>query len=271
MLTRTQLFIIGLVIFAGFITLFLFESMPSPYHQAKPKELQIVGNGLWPSPVKTNGHPAKESFYNVPIELTDTKFPNILNYLENAEEITLSSDENAGCFDNDKLLESIKGTGETCKSWAPKVRDIYYKKAKGEVVPASKLDNYFPTGEGKEYSFAEICPVTANQDLPIKCLYKKASQFNELGTKVASVIDNVQAKNAVLMDNLDDAVSYHMVDNNRLYNAQHVREFLLHEKKQNMNRNIRNTTADYLDDLAIYSNLIRNKDKAALNTSTSSS
>ena len=236
-ITRKQGIILAGVLILAFIILFMMENYYSS--PAKPRPT--------------------ESFYSLPVELSYTKFPNIVNYLENAEEISLEKDEQAGCFDNDRLLENIKGDGQTCKSWAPKVKNIYFKKEKGVPVPVGKLDDYFPSSEGREYSFAELCPVTTNQDLPLNCLYKKSAKFNELSSRVAGVIDKTQAKNSVMLDSLDDAISYHIVDNNRLYNMPHVRDFLVYERGQNMNRGLRNSNEDYLDDLSIYAKKVKGR------------
>lgn len=235
-LSRRQISVIGALLILGFILLFLMES----YFQQQGSKPESFSASL-------------------PAELTYSKFPNILSYLENVEEATLEKDDQAGCFDNDRLLESIKGPGQTCKSWAPKVKDIYYKKEPGKLVPKNMEDDYFPSGEGREYNFAELCPVTTNQDLPLNCLYKKSSKFNELSSKVAGIIDKTQTASGVMLDNLDDSISYHIVDTNRLYNTQHVRDFLLYERQQNMNRGIRNSSEDYIDDLGLYAAKFKNK------------
>lgn len=233
MFTRRELFYTGVVIFVLFIVLFAME-----YYAEIPSVR------------------AKDKFYNVPYGLEAKQYKNIVDYLENGEELNFNTDAEIGCFDNDLLLEKIKGTGNTCIKWAPKVLDIYYKKQAGITMPQNMSDSSFVTDDGKSYSFAELCPVTSNQDRPLRCLYKNASQYTDLSTRVGNVIDNLQTSNNVLLDNIDDTLAFHTVDENRLYNSQAITDYLAYERKMDMNKNIRNNIGDNLDDLALYSSRI---------------
>lgn len=198
----------------------------------------------------------RDKFYNVPYGLEGQKYKNIIDYLENAEELNFNTDTEIGCFDNDALIEKIKGAGNTCIKWAPNVLDIYYKKVPGEPVQTNMTNSTFVTDDGKSYSFAELCPVTSNQDRPLRCLYKNATQYADLSTRVGNVIDNLQTNNNILLNNIDNTVTFHTVDENRLYNSQHVRDYLAYERKMNMNKNLRGNIMDNVDDLVLYSNLI---------------
>lgn len=230
MFTRRELFYTGVILFVLFIVLFAME-----YYAEIP---------------------TRDKFYNVPYGLEAKQYKNIVDYLENAEELNFNTNGEIGCFDNDLLLEKIKGTGNTCIKWAPKVLDIYYKKQAGITMPQNMVDSSFVTDDGKSYSFAELCPVTSNQDRPLRCLYKNASQYSELSTRVGSVIDNLQTSNNILLNNIDDTIAFHTVDENRLYNSQAIKDYLGYERKMNMNKNIRNNIGDNLDDLALYSSRI---------------
>jgi hypothetical protein len=114
----------------------------------------------------------------------------------------------------------------------------------------------FVTDEGKVYSFAELCPVTTNQDRPLRCLYKNASKYTDLSARVGNVIDNLQNTNNVLLDNIDDSITFHTIDENRLYNSQAVSNYLAYESKMNMNKNVRQNIEDNIDDLAQYASII---------------
>lgn len=240
MFTRRELFYVGVVIFILFIALFAME-----YYA----EVPILNS----NPSQAIASVIRDKFYNVPYGLEGKRYKNIVDYLEHAEELNFNTDAEIGCFDNDLLLEKIKGTGNTCIKWAPKVLDIYYKKQAGENVDSTKSDSTFVTDEGKLYSFAELCPVTSNQDRPLRCLYKNASQYTDLGIRVGNVIDNLQTSNNVLLDNIDDSIAFHTIDENRLYNSQAIKDYLGYERKMNMNKNLRNNIEDNLDDLALYS------------------
>lgn len=243
MFTRRELFYVGVVIFILFIALFAME-----YYA----EVPILNS----NPSQTIASVIRDKFYNVPYGIEGKRYKNIVDYLEHAEELNFNTDAEIGCFDNDLLLEKIKGTGNTCIKWAPNVLDIYYKKEAGKVIDIAQEQSTFVTDEGKSYSFAELCPVTSNQDRPLRCLYKNASQYTDLGTRVGNVIDNLQTSNNVLLDNIDDSIAFHTIDENRLYNSQAIKDYLGYERKMNMNKNLRNNIEDNMDDLALYSSRI---------------
>jgi len=238
MFTRRELFYIGVILCILFIVLFAME------YYAEVPTLHI------------NQTVVRDKFYNVPYGLEGKQYKNIVDYLENAEELNFNTDSEIGCFDNDLLLEKIKGTGNTCIKWAPRVLDIYYKKKAGERQTAGRIDSTFVTDDGKSYSFAELCPVTSNQDRPLRCLYKNASQYTDLSTRVGNVIDNLQTSNNTILDNIDDTIAFHTIDQNRLYNSQAITDYLAYERSMNMNKNLRNNIGDNLDDLALYSSRI---------------
>ncbi len=240
MITRRNLFYVGVILCVLFIALFAME------YYAEIPTLHITQT-------KETKTQYRDKFYNVPYGLESKQYKNIIDYLENAEELNFNTDAEIGCFDNDLLLEKIKGTGNTCIKWAPRVFDIYYKKKAGDPQTNDKLNSTFVTNEGKSYSFAELCPVTSNQDRPLRCLYKNASQYTDLSTRVGNVIDNLQTTNNIMLDNIDSSIAFHSVDENRLYNSQAVTDYSAYERKMNMNKNLRNNIGDNLDDLSLYS------------------
>lgn len=241
MFSRRELFYIGVTLCILFIALFAIE-----YYA----EVPVLT--LNKSHAQINSTP-QDNFYNVPYGLEAKRYKNIVDYLENAEELNFNTDAEIGCFDNDLLLERIKGTGNTCIKWAPKVADIYYKKGMNNPSSTGMDDSSFVTDDGKSYSFADLCPVTTNQDKPLRCLYKNASQYTDLSTRVGNVIDNLQTSNNVLLDNIDSSLAFHRVDETRLYNSQTIKDYLDYERKMNMNKNLRNNIGDNLDDLSLYS------------------
>lgn len=207
-------------------------------------------------PTLKESNKTTDKFFNIPYGLEGKKYNNIVDYLENAEELNFNTDAEIGCFDNDLLLEKIKGTGNTCIKWAPNVIDIHYKRSLGQPLPTNMSNSSFVTDEGKVYSFAELCPVTTNQDKPLRCLYKNASQYTDLSSRVGNVIDNLQNTNNVLLDNIDDSITFHTIDENRLYNSQAVKNYLAYETKMGLNKNVRQNIEDNIDDLAQYASIL---------------
>ena len=179
-----------------------------------------------------------ESYFDVPIEEEGTIFKGLPDYLVKIEEGQLYNEADLGCYDNDDIISEIKGTGQTCKTWAPKVTDIYYKRAPDATVPTTVddgLNNYFVAGNGQEYSFSEICPETTNQDRPVACVYKKGDKFAKLSDRLGNIIDIVQERQNNRLSNLDSSIRIHSVDSNRLYTKPFVADFLKYENTLGMN------------------------------------
>jgi hypothetical protein len=172
-----------------------------------------------------------ETYYDVPIEEEGTIFNGLADYLEKIEEGKLYKESDLGCYDNDNIISEIKGEGQTCKTWAANVTDIYYKRKPNESIPTTESgkNNYFVSGDGTEYSFAEICPETSNQDRAISCLYKKGEKFNKLGMHLANVIQEVQDRQNNRIGNIDSSIKIHTGDSNRLHNKPYVTDFLRYE------------------------------------------
>ncbi len=173
-----------------------------------------------------------EPYYDVPIEDEGTLFKGLADYLEKIEEGKLYNETDLGCYDNDNIIAEIKGEGQTCKTWAAKVTDIYYKRKPNEPIPTTTqgLNNYFVSGTGTEYSFAEICPETSNQDRAISCMYKKGEKFNKLDLRLANVIQEVQDRQNKRINNIDSNIKIHSTDTNRLFNKPYVTDFLRYER-----------------------------------------
>lgn len=186
-------------------------------------------------------------------EIESGKYNSIMDYLEQVEDPKLYI-HTLGCYDNDQMIEDIKGKGETCKTYGQKVINIYNKKKpkKGE----SNTD-YFLTTDGKVYSFAEICPVTSNQSRPLKCLYDEANKFNEMSIKVGNIIEDIQDKHEHNLNNIDTDMGYHIVDNNRLYNKEHIKDFIGYENYLGMNKDIYRNINDKINDLSLYSQKVK--------------
>jgi hypothetical protein len=197
----------------------------------------------------------KETYNNVDISsITNSKYSGILDYLEQVEDPKLYSNT-LGCYDNDQMIEDIKGTGETCKSFAPKVINIYNKEKANNTN--AENEDYFLADDGKVYSFAEICPVTSNQSRPIKCLYDEANKFQEFSIKLGNIIDDTQDTHDNKLHHIDSNLSYHIVDNNRLYNKEHVKDFIGYENYLGMDKDIYRNINDKINDLDLYSKKVK--------------
>ena len=185
-------------------------------------------------------------------------FPDIIDYIEKVEEPQFYNRSRViGCYDNNDIIERAH-SGETCKTWYPKVTNIFFKPETPADVPtatnnAKNLNNYFNV-EGQPYSFAELCPETTNQKDPIACLHDRAQAFDLMSTKIANINDSIQNKQDKTISNLSDDVSYHVIDGNRVYNQSHVRDFIGYERSLGLGSAIMGGNAnDQLDDLGLYS------------------
>lgn len=184
------------------------------------------------------------------------QFPDIIDYIERVEEPQFYNRSSIiGCYDNNEIIDRAH-PGNTCKSWFPKVSNIFFKPKTPAEIPltpdAPNANNYFNV-EGQSYSFAELCPETTSQKDPIACLYDRASAFDLMSTKIASINKSVQEKQDQKITNLASDASYHIIDANRTYNLPPVRDFLGYERSLGLGTNIHGgTPGDQLDDLALY-------------------
>ena len=192
----------------------------------------------------------QDSLFHEDADIKD-HYNSIVHFLEDYEEPLLNKKSLNGCYDNDALLEQITEKGNTCKTYAREVNDIF-KKSNELDDPHNLVDNY-----GNQYSFAEICPVTSNITRPIECLYNKNKNINELGLRTANVIDIVQNLHENKLDKLNSNLNYHALDNDRLYNKENTDKFLQHEIKNNMNQNVRKDILDIIDDVLNYSKNVK--------------
>jgi hypothetical protein len=184
------------------------------------------------------------------------QFPNIIDYIERVEEPQFYNRSSIiGCYDNNDIIARAH-PGNTCKSWFPKVSNIFFKPKTPADIPltpdAPNANNYFNV-DGQPYSFAELCPETTAQKDPIACLYDRASAFDLMSTKIASINKTVQEKQDQKITNLAADASYHIIDANRTYNLPPIRDFLGYERNLGLGTNIHGgTPGDQLDDLALY-------------------
>lgn len=211
-LTRSRLWLIALLIAAGFIALFTLEAFNNRYIQD-----------------------SRESF-NVPVELEQQVYPNINNYLTEVEDkYVYDAAMQRGCYDNDRLMEQIRGAGKTCKSVAPTITDPNYKPTAPTLDDVrGRNPNYFVSSDGEIMSYVEICPTTAKQEHPIRCLHEKAKKLDTMGKRVANLIDHVQRDQDQRLGNLDSTAGQHVVDNQRLFNKTQTRDFLRYERALNI-------------------------------------
>jgi len=187
-----------------------------------------------------NRNRLKESYSELRFDL-DTEYKDIFDYLENSEYTERkfkTNDTNIGCYDMDGLVEDIKGIGNTCNTLAREVDDINAKQ--------------YTHTNGKQYSFAEICPVTSGQSRPIMCLYNKGNHIRTLNNQLSNIIDNVDKNHDLRLNRIDSAASYHIVDNNRLFNFPHIKTFNKYEQSRDMGIERRFNTEDQIDDLTLY-------------------
>lgn len=222
-LTRPRLWLLAILIALGFIALFTIEAINMRYLNSKQYN--------------------KEKF-NVPTELEKTVYPNINMYLSEVEDKYVYDEAmKRGCYDNDRLMEQIRGVGKTCKSVAQTITDTQYKPKSPTLDDIQgKNPNYFINSDGEIMSYSEICPTTAQQEHPIRCLYKKVKKLDDMGKRVANLIDHVQRDQDMRLDNLDSTASQHVTDNERLYNKKQTSDFLKYERALNIPA--QSTTAD---------------------------
>lgn len=218
-LTRGRLWLIAALIAVGFIALFTIEALNNRYLRSDSS-----GNN--------NRNLNNRENFNVPVELEQQVYPNINTYLTEVEDkYVYDAAMKQGCYDNDRLMEQIRGPGKTCKSVGPSITDANYKPTAPTLDDVrGQNPNYFVTGDGEVVSYAEICPTTSKQEHPIRCLHEKAKKLDTMGKRVANVIDHVQRDQDRRLGNLDSTASQHIVDNQRLFNQSHTSDFLKYER-----------------------------------------
>jgi len=199
----------------------------------------------------------KEGFDVLDVKDEVKQFPDIIDYIEKVEEPQFyNRSNNIGCYDNNDLIGRTHA-GETCKSWFPKVTDIFFKPRTPAETPSKtqntqNLNNYFNV-DGMPYSFAELCPETTGQKDPIVCLHNRANDFELMSTKLANINDSIQTKQDQKISNLSNDASYHIIDGNRIYNQSQVLDFLGYERSLGLGSAIHGgTPGDQLDDLGLY-------------------
>ena len=227
---------LGIITIILLIVLFIFEIQAYYFPDGRIQN-QDIYNKLF----NRNANKSKEDkFINI---YQDTEFENIFEYLKQEdagyEDKFPNNDDTLGCYDNDILMEDIKGDGQTCKAVAPTVFNIFEK----------NLNH----SNGTSYSFADICPVTSGQERPIMCLYKKGSHINNINKKMANLIDQIQLDQGMLLNNLENSMTTHIVDPNRLFNQSQIKEYNRYENNLNMGLERRFTNEDQLDDLVLFS------------------
>lgn len=189
------------------------------------------------------------------------EFPDIIAYIEKVEEPQFYNRSRIiGCYDNNDIIARAH-PGHTCKSWFPIVSNIFFKPKSLNEIPrtadAHNVNNYFNV-EGKDYSFAELCPETTAQKDPIACLYDRTTAFDLMSTKIASINKAVQEKQDQKITNLASDASYHVIDAGRLYNLPQTRDFTAYERSNGLGTNIHGgTPGDQLDDLELYAKKMR--------------
>jgi hypothetical protein len=199
---------------------------------------------------------AREDFDVIDTKDEVKQFPDIIDYIEKVEEPQFYNKSRViGCYDNNDIIGRAR-SGETCKSWYKNVTDIFFKPQNPAQVPvdssSANYNNYFNV-EGQAYSFAELCPETTGQKDPIACLYDRAQGYNLMSTKIANINDSIQSNLDKKISNMSDDASYHTIDGNRIYNKQHVQDFVGYEKSLGLGSAIHGgTPGDQLDDLVLY-------------------
>lgn len=189
------------------------------------------------------------------------EFPDIIDYIEKVEEPQFYNRSRIiGCYDNNDIIARAH-PGHTCKSWFPNVSNIFFKPKSLNEIPrtpdAPNMNNYFNV-EGKDYSFAELCPETTAQKDPIACLYDRTTAFDLMSAKIASINKSVQEKQDKKITNLASDASYHVIDASRLYNLPQTRDFTAYERSNGLGTMIHGgTPGDQLDDFELYARKMR--------------
>lgn len=232
------------------ILLFMFElkSYYFPFGNVDNNSLfyKLYGNSSYNVNSSNNiNSKLKENYNELNLEY-DKEFSDIFNYLEESEytEKRFKTD-NIGCYDNNNKVEEILGVGNTCKTLVNPTSEN-----------TSELDIHkknITDINGKQYSISDLCPETTGQSRPILCLYNKGNYINKLNNKLGNMIDYIQNNHENRLDKLDNLSSYHIIDNNRLYNIPHIKKFNQYEQNRNMGIPKRFNNEDYIDDFLLFS------------------
>lgn len=125
------------------------------------------------------------------------------------------------CFDNDKLISKIKGKGETCSSVYPDVKNIFYKSTNKLDDP----DSFYDIENDKQYSFAEICPITSKQSNGLLCLRDQNNYINDKMFRINNVIFDTELNMNNNLDNLTSKLKNYRTDKYRLFNSELIQEY----------------------------------------------
>jgi hypothetical protein len=245
---------LGLAVFIVLAVLVLLETYSYYFAEsgsAKTEDLRRA----------SNRHLGQESNSREGFDVIEPKdevsqYPDIIDYIEKVEEPQFYNRSSViGCYDNNDIIAKTH-PGHTCKSWFPKVSNIFFKPKTPADIPitvdAPNANNYFNV-EGQAYSFAELCPETTVQKDPLACLQDQSAAFELMSTKIANINKAVQEKQDQKLTNLASDASYHIIDANRIYNQSQVRDFIGYERSLGLGKNIYGgTPADLLDDLELY-------------------
>lgn len=161
-----------------------------------------------------------------------TLYNNILDYLTVEVDNKVLSD--VKCYNNDKLLSKIRNDPTiNCEKEYENVSDIYYKTNKDEYLKEINnqpdeqnfVNKYYNIEEDKSYSFAELCPVTANELNSTLCLRKKNNDLNNILYRLDNIVleTNLHLNDDVNKMNTD--LQNYQYNNYRLFNTDEIKNY----------------------------------------------
>jgi hypothetical protein len=131
------------------------------------------------------------------------------------------------CFDNDKLLGDIKGDKTiSCASYYEKVGDIYYKHTEKPTGKEKNIDNiFYDIKTEKNYSFAEICPITTGQLNSTLCLRKHNNDISDTIYRLDNIISDTELKLQDDLSDVKDELTTYRNDKYRIFNSTDVQNY----------------------------------------------
>ena len=145
-----------------------------------------------------------------------TLYDDINDYLKlNIDDKVL---RNSFCFDNDVLLRKLKNNPSiNCSTELKTVNNIHLK-------------NLYDNKENRNYSFAEVCPVTTKQLNSTLCLRKHNNDISDTMFRLNNIITDSEIKLKNSLNDIDDELNTYRNDKYRLFNSYIIQDYYNNNK-----------------------------------------
>lgn len=149
----------------------------------------------------------------------------ILDYLNsNIDNIVL---KNSNCYDNDKMIQKIKGNNESCLSQYNKVADVNFRGNRSDMDNDNALNTFFDKETGKSYTFSELCPITSGAKNGTNCLREHNNEISNVMFRLNNIILDTEINMNNKLSTLGEDINNYRTDKYRLFNSDKIQDYLL--------------------------------------------